>query len=82
MTVFFLVIIFLIWDIYIQTKNTPSGLGGGFYILGYFVLSLIATVTIAVKTGFKNFKKIDIALFVLCTPISFITFLFLSNIIM
>jgi hypothetical protein len=82
MTVFFLVINFLEWDMYIQTKNTPSGLGGGFYILGYFVLSIITTITIAIKTDFKNFKKIDIILFVLCTPLSFITAVFLSKIIM
>jgi hypothetical protein len=81
MTVFFLVINFLEWDMYIQTKNTPSGLGGGFYILGYFVLSIITTITIAIKTDFKNFKKSDTFLFVLCTPISFISAVFLSNII-
>ena len=82
MTVFFLVINFLEWDIYIQTKTTPSGLGGGFYILGYFVLSIITTITIDIKTDFKKFTKIDIILFVLCTPLSFITAIFLSNVIM
>jgi formate-dependent nitrite reductase membrane component NrfD len=70
MVIFILLINCLVWDIENQTRNTSSALGGGFYILGYFALSIITTIIIAYLTNFKKFRKVDYALFVLCTPIS------------
>jgi uncharacterized protein YggT (Ycf19 family) len=67
---FILLINYLVWDINNQTENTPSALGGGFYILCYFALSIITMIIITYLTNFKNFKKIDYFLFVLCSPIS------------
>jgi uncharacterized protein YggT (Ycf19 family) len=69
MTMFFLLINYLVWDINNQTKNTSSALGGGIYILCYFALSIITMIIIAYLTSFKNFKKIDYFLFALCSPI-------------
>jgi hypothetical protein len=77
MIVFFSLINYIVWDINNQTKNTASALGEGFYILGYFALSIITTVILAYLTKFKEFKKIDYVLFILCSPVSsIITILF------
>lgn len=82
MALFFLVINYLVLEINFQTGNIPNALGGGLYILGYFALSIIATIIIAIVSDFNKFKKIDIILFVLCTPISCIITILTSNIIM
>jgi hypothetical protein len=79
MIIFFFTINYLVLNIYKQTENTPSALGGGFYILGYFALSIITTIIIALATNFKNFKKTDYPLFVLCTPVSLIITILLSK---
>lgn len=73
------VINFLVWDINNQTKNTSGALGGGFYILGYFALSILISVIIAYVTKFKNFRKADYFLFILCTPLSSIITILLSK---
>lgn len=79
MIIYFLLINYLVWDINNKTENTPSALGGGFYILGYFALSIIIAVIIAYFFKFKDFKKIDYVLFVLCTPVSSIIIVLLSK---
>jgi ABC-type multidrug transport system permease subunit len=78
MMLFFFTINYLVLNINNQTENTPSALGGSFYILGYFALSIITTMIIAFVTNFKNFRKTDYLLFVLCTPISLIFTILLS----
>jgi len=69
MTVFILAIHYFVFRINDQTQNTPGALVGGLYILGCFAISFIVAIIIAYTTRFKNFKKIDILLFVLCTPL-------------
>jgi hypothetical protein len=79
MILIILVVNYQIWQINNDTKNSPSALGGGIYIMLYFGILIISTIIIAYATRFKSFRKIDYALFILCTPLTSILILFLSH---